>query len=153
MINCLIDKANLLQHIKSQVLLPFTAKQLFDLVNDTESYPHFVPYCTKGQVLETHPWGKIASLTFGGMGLETTITTKNTLVEPERIELTLVSGPLQSLHGVWQFEPMGNQTKIALSFDYALSTDWTQKLFSPLLEEMLTRMTEVFIQEAKRRYD
>ena len=37
--------------------LPYTPYQLYTLVNDTTSYPHFVPYCLQGQVEETHHWG------------------------------------------------------------------------------------------------
>lgn len=141
------------QHIKNQILLPYTPQQLFDLVNDTESYSHFVPYCTKGQVLEEHSWGKIASLSFGSMGFETTLTTKNILLNPQSIQITLLSGPLKSLHGLWSFETSGSQTEVTLSLDYELSSSWAHQIFSPLLEEMMKRMCDIFIQEAKKRYE
>lgn len=141
-----------MRHIKNQETLSLTKQQLFDLVNDTESYSHFVPYCSKGQVIEVIEGGKIASLTFSGMGLEASIVTKNLLNEPESIQLSLVSGPFKSLQGLWKFEDLDGQTQVSLSFDYELSTDWGDMMVSAMLEELIKRMSDLFIKEAKRRY-
>ena len=38
--------------IERSALVPFTAQQMYQLVNDVESYPEFLPWCSGGTVLE-----------------------------------------------------------------------------------------------------
>lgn len=38
--------------IRRQALLPFSAKQMFDLVDDIEKYPEFLPSCNDARILE-----------------------------------------------------------------------------------------------------
>ncbi|MDH3609643.1 MAG: hypothetical protein OEQ24_10435, partial [Gammaproteobacteria bacterium] len=37
-------------HVQRSALLPYSAAQMFNLVNDVDSYPEFVPWCVKCEV-------------------------------------------------------------------------------------------------------
>ncbi len=39
-------------HIEKIVLVPHKAKSMYDLVNDIESYPDFLPWCGGARVLQ-----------------------------------------------------------------------------------------------------
>jgi ribosome-associated toxin RatA of RatAB toxin-antitoxin module len=132
--------------------LDYTPEQLYELVNDIPSYPHFVPYCTQGQVLEIHDWGVIASLTFGSFGLSTTLVTKNKLITNKSVHMTLVKGPLSDLDGLWQFTPTHEGTLISLDITYHHGISLVDKLSGPILDKIIQTMETVFIQEAHRRY-
>ncbi len=36
--------------LKRSALVPYTARQMFELVNNIEDYPRFLPWCTKSDV-------------------------------------------------------------------------------------------------------
>ena len=41
-----------MQHIQRSALVNHSAEQMFDLVNDIEAYPRFMPGCRGARVLE-----------------------------------------------------------------------------------------------------
>ena len=43
-----------MQRVLKSVLVPYSAQQMFDLVEDVECYPEFLPWCSGSGVLETH---------------------------------------------------------------------------------------------------
>jgi len=137
---------------KKTTLLPYTPAKLYNLVNDVESYSHFVPYCTQGQVLEKKDTHVIASLTLGSMGIHTTLVTRNTLQENHTIHMQLLSGPLKDLDGLWEFKDTPNGTEITLCITYTLGTSWVDGIAGPLIEKVIHHMADVFTQEAHRRY-
>ena len=138
---------------EKKITLPYTPHQLYTLVNDITAYPHFVPYCLQGQVLEEQPTYVVASLTLGSMGIQTSLTTHNTLYPDESIHMQLVKGPLRHLEGVWSFKEAPQGSFVTLHIDYILSDTFIDVLAGPLVEKVIHSMCDVFIQEAGRRYD
>ena len=46
-------------NINRSALVPYSAEQMFELVNNVEKYPEFLPWCGGSAVLEDHgisPW-------------------------------------------------------------------------------------------------
>ncbi|HAD48402.1 MAG TPA: ubiquinone-binding protein, partial [Idiomarina sp.] len=48
--------------IEKSALVSYSAQQMFDLVNDIESYPQFVPGCVASRVREQSDDYKVATL-------------------------------------------------------------------------------------------
>src|ERR1700691_1756620 len=79
---------------------------LYELVEDIERYPQFVPGCTAAQVLERHEHEVIARLAVRRGPLQAQFTTRNE-VEPGRaVHMHLVEGPFRVLEGHWTFTPV-----------------------------------------------
>ena len=95
---------------------------MYEIVSDVGSYPEFVPWCAGSTILEQDEREITAALEFGGRGLRETVTTRNTLMPGERIELSLVSGPFTQFAGIWRFTALGGATgcKVEFDLDYAL---------------------------------
>ncbi len=50
--------------ISRTALVPYSAEQMYQLVNDVQSYPQFLPGCTGSRILESTP-GQMTALAFG----------------------------------------------------------------------------------------
>ncbi|STP18350.1 putative oligoketide cyclase/lipid transport protein [Escherichia coli] len=42
--------------ISRTALVPYSAEQMYQLVNDVQSYPQFLPGCTGSRILGVHSW-------------------------------------------------------------------------------------------------
>ena len=85
--------------ISRSVLVRFSAMQMYDLVNDVESYKEFLPGCVGGKVLEFDGKTMLASVDVSKAGIRKTFTTRNQVVPGKSIDLTLENGPFKHLLG------------------------------------------------------
>ncbi len=99
-----------------------TAEQMFDLVNDVESYPQFLPWCSGTTLIESTDTTMQASLMVAMAGLKYSFTTRNEHERPGKIRIELVEGPFSSLSGVWLFQPLSDEAcKVSLSLQFDFS--------------------------------
>ena len=83
--------------INRSALLPYRARQLFDLVNDIESYPRYMDGCVGAQVLNREEGLVEARLDLSKGGVSQSFTTRNRMVDAQHISLELVEGPFDQL--------------------------------------------------------
>lgn len=113
----------MLTTIKRSALLSHSARAMFAIVNDVESYPHFMTGCVGAQILEQSDSHMLARLELSKAGVKQNFTTRNTLYPYEKIELQLADGPFKSLHGVWSFQPLGdNACKVSLEMSFEFNS-------------------------------
>lgn len=139
--------------IERSSLVPYSCKQMFDLVNDIESYPEFVPGCTGSRILEQTDTTLAAELEISKAGIHQRFATRNHLHEPNRIELELIRGPFKHLHGTWKFEELdGNACKVTLQMEFEFSSRMLQFAFGKLFNEVSRRMVDAFASRARVVY-
>ena len=92
--------------ISQSALLPYSAEQMFALVNDIAAYPQFMHGCLGAEVLSTQPGAVTARLDLGKAGLRYSLTTHNVLVPPEKMTMALVDGPFAAFSAEWRFVPL-----------------------------------------------
>src|SRR6202043_3662178 len=68
-----------LQVVERSAMVTFTAKQMFDLVNDVGRYPEFLPWCTGARVEYRSDTERVASVKVARGFLRMEFTTRNTL--------------------------------------------------------------------------
>ena len=56
--------------IHRQAIVPFSTVQMFDLVNDIEQYPRFLPWCPGAQILNKTPQEIEATVYFAQGGIK-----------------------------------------------------------------------------------
>jgi len=71
------------KEISRSALLPFSAKQMFDVVNDVALYQDYLPSCSRSEVIESSPGLVVARLTLTKAGVSQQFTTRNKLVGRE----------------------------------------------------------------------
>ncbi|RUO65604.1 Ribosome association toxin PasT (RatA) of the RatAB toxin-antitoxin module [Pseudidiomarina planktonica] len=139
--------------IERSALVSFSCQQMFDLVNDIEAYPQFVPGCVGATILEQSAEHKVAKLDISKAGIGKSFTTRNTLHAPERIDMELVDGPFKRLSGGWHFQPLSeNACKIVFKLDFEFSNRLLSMAFGRIFHEITSRMVDAFAKRAQQVY-
>ncbi len=95
-----------MKHVKKSVLLWYSAHEIYELVVDVESYPKFLPWCERAEILERNADGLTARLHLAYSGLRHAFTTRNVHVPDRSVQVALVDGPFSQLDGLWRFVPL-----------------------------------------------
>ena len=98
-----------MKRVQRSALLPYPGVYLFDLVNDIERYPEFLPWCSKAEIVSRQAREVLAALTVRKAGIEHTFTTRNIARFPDQINIHLVDGPFERLTGRWRFIDLGGE--------------------------------------------
>ncbi|HVY64495.1 MAG TPA: type II toxin-antitoxin system RatA family toxin [Gammaproteobacteria bacterium] len=133
--------------------VPYSAEQMFDLVNDVESYPKFLHWCRGARIDARQADSIEATLEIGALGFQQSFRTRNTLRRPETIGIELVSGPFRRLRGEWKFvpgAPSGCDVSLSLRFEVALSPFGV--VFAKVFEELAGAQMSAFIERAGKIY-
>lgn len=136
-----------------QVTVPYTAEQMFELVNDVKAYPSFIDLCAASDVHEegAHQLTATIKISMGTVCFE--FTTANTMVEGRSITMKLVNGPFKSLQGVWNFTPLEpGQSITSLHFDFEFSNKLLSLALGGLFKKLCASMVESFRKQAAIRY-
>ncbi|MDA0822120.1 MAG: type II toxin-antitoxin system RatA family toxin [Proteobacteria bacterium] len=138
--------------VQRNEFIPFSPKQMFDLVNNVEAYPEFLPWCSKARKERVTEDGIVATLTVAKGPMQHSFTTKNTNREFERIEMGLIAGPFKSLHGVWRFDEQPGGCKVSLELDFEFSNRILAAALSKIFQMLTGSMVEAFRQRAASLY-
>ena len=139
--------------IEKSALVSYSAEQMFNLVNDIDSYPEFVPGCADSRVVEQNSDYKVAPLQISKAGIQKTFTTRNRLVKPERIDMELVDGPFKKLTGGWVFKPLSDDAcKVELKLDFEFSSRLLGMAFGKIFSEVTSKMVDAFVKRAEQVY-
>lgn len=139
--------------IEKNALVSYSAQQMYDLVNDIDAYPDFVPGCVNSRVEQQGDNFKVATLDISKAGIRKSFTTRNQLVPAERIDMSLVDGPFKDLSGGWRFIPLADDAcKIQFELDFEFSNRLLGMAFGKIFSEVTSRMVDAFVQRAKKVY-
>ncbi|EIC84389.1 type II toxin-antitoxin system RatA family toxin [Serratia sp. M24T3] len=140
-------------HISRSALVPFSAEQMYSLVNDVDAYPKFLPGCTGSRVLDKTDNTMVAAVDVAKAGISKTFTTKNTLTSNQSIDMQLVDGPFRKLLGGWNFTPLSPEAcKVELNLDFEFTNKLIELAFGKIFKELAGSMVQAFTQRAKEVY-
>ncbi len=139
--------------ISRSALLPYPAQDLYELVNDVERYPEFLPWCSKTKLISSSAEQLTAELTASKAGISYSFTTTNQMIPGQQIIIQLESGPFKRLHGVWQFTALSEQAgKMSLELEFEYSAMLVQATLGPIFNHAANTMVDAFCQRAKQIY-
>lgn len=140
--------------ILRSALVNYSAEQVFDVVNDVESYPQFLPGCAGSSVFESSDELMRAELRLGRAGVSLKFITLNRLKRPEYIKLTLDHGPFSTFSGEWLFKPLGDSAcKVSFQLDFRMKNPLLGKAMGTMMAKVSNDMVDAVTRELKRRYD
>ena len=79
--------------IQKSALIKFSAQTMFELVDDIESYPEFLPWCAGSKIIRREKDIVEAELKISRGGFTKTFSTRNVSDAGGRIRLSLINGP------------------------------------------------------------
>ena len=134
--------------------MPFSAMQMYDLVNDVESYPRFLPWCSDGRLVSSTEDELCGEIEVSRAGVKQRFTTCNKLVKGERIDIGLKKGPFKKLEGSWVFTPLQeNACKVELSLHFEFSGALIDRAFGKVFNQIAVTMVDAFCKRAGEVYD
>lgn len=138
-----------MKKITRSAIVGHSAGQLYDLVQDIEAYPRFLPWCREALVLERAAGGTRATLTVGVGALRQSFTTHNVGQPGRAIDMRLVEGPFRRFSAAWRFSPLAAQAcKIEFSLQYEFSSRALGRLLEPLFDNIADTMVDAFMRRA-----
>lgn len=138
-----------MREVKKQALVPYSAQEMFDLVNDVDAYPEFLPWCRSASVSEEGEDYRVATIEIAKGGLHRSFTTHNRLRPPERLTIELVEGPFRHLTGVWTFDALGDDAcKVAVHLQFEFSSALMNMMFGPVFSQIGETMLDAFVRRA-----
>jgi ribosome-associated toxin RatA of RatAB toxin-antitoxin module len=140
-------------NINKSALVPYSAEQMYTLVNDVQAYQSFLPGCQYSEVLSASEHHMEAKMVLVKAGIEQVLVTSNTLTIGRRIEMNLAQGPFKALTGGWTFTPLSDEAcKIELSLDFTFSSTLVDMAFGKVFRSVTKNMVNAFTQRAKEVY-
>ena len=143
-------------HIEKIVLVPHKAKSMYDLVNDIESYPDFLPWCGGARVVQRAVNEMVAEIDIKFKGVSQSFSTRNRISEPTQdavgeINMELVSGPFKNLSGQWSFKGIDDLgCRVMFSLSYEFSNALLEKILGPIFNSITNTFVDSFVIRAQK---
>jgi ribosome-associated toxin RatA of RatAB toxin-antitoxin module len=139
--------------VEKTVLVPFSAEQMFALVDNVPDYPKFMPWCGGTSVSRVDEGTVHATVQINYHHIKQSFTTENVREAPHRIDMTLKDGPFQHLDGSWHFIPLAESAcKIEFRLQYQFSSKLLEKVVGPVFHYVANSFVEAFIHRAEDIY-
>lgn len=139
--------------VKKNVLVAYSAEQMFALVEKVEDYPLFLPWCGEVVVAERRDDHLTATLSINYHGIKQSFTTKNKNTRPHSMEMELVDGPFKHLDGQWRFTALREDAcKIEFDLHYEFSSKLLEHLIGPVFSKIANSFVDAFCERAERVY-
>ena len=139
--------------VQKSALVKFSAHQMFDLVNDIEAYPKFLPWCSGSRILKREGDFVEAELMIAKGGFKKSFSTRNKIDQGGRITVSLLDGPFSRLEGVWNFMPLREDaSKISLDLEFEMSSALASLAFGAVFNQICNTMVTSFTDRAKEVY-
>ena len=139
--------------LKRSAVVPYTARQMFELVSGIEDYPRFLPWCGKSKVMSRTEAEVVAELDISWKGMHKSFSTRNELFPYERMDISLVTGPMKHLKGRWEFIPINTDgCKVLLDLEFEFAGGFIDMLFQPVFQTIANSLVDAFCQRAVELY-
>jgi len=142
-----------MRKISRSTLVPYSAAQMYTLVEDVESYPDFLPWCSDAELHWREEDILEGSVEMHRAGLRRRFRTRNTMRQDEAIDMTLVDGPFSHLSGGWHFRALGTAgCKVSLDMEFEVKSRTTDRLLGRYFEEICNSLVDAFVRRAGEIY-
>lgn len=139
--------------VDRSAMVPYSAEQMYALVDDIEAYPEFLPWCAGASVASRSDAELIASMKIGYGALNSSFTTCNSLEPPAAMTMRLRDGPFSRLEGRWSFVPLGDSgCEASLRIEFEFAGAMKDMLLGGAFETICNEMIGAFIKRADALY-
>jgi len=142
-----------MRRVAKSVIVPYSASQMFELVDRVELYPQFLPWCGGARVIAQEGDRKTARIDIDYHGVRAHFTTDNSNDPPESIVVTLKDGPFRHLHGEWRFRALGQDgCKVEFDLAYEFATGLLERVIGPVFSHIANTFIDAFVKRAEQVY-
>jgi ribosome-associated toxin RatA of RatAB toxin-antitoxin module len=140
-----------MRRIHRSAIVECSARQMYDLVEDIESYPEFLPWCSDAHVRERTAGRTVATIDVGIPGIRQSFTTENTNVPEKSIDMRLLQGPFRRFEAHWKFAALGTgASRVEFTMAYEFADRILSRALDPLFGGIARTMVDAFTRRAGR---
>jgi coenzyme Q-binding protein COQ10 len=143
-----------MHEIRDSETVPYTSREMFNLVADVDHYKEFLPWCRDSRIVRCEKNNVVvAELQVGYGPIHTTFATRNAHRTNQAIEMKLVEGPFEFLEGNWHFEPLpdgGSTMSLDIRFEFAHRH--LEAPFNHMFREAMESLVRAFKDRAAELY-
>lgn len=122
---------------------------MYALVSDIETYPDFLPWCTKTNILQDNGDSLTASVSVSMGKIKQSFTTRNVMKVNDSIYMKLVEGPFKELTGYWQFrDEDSGKCSVSLDMQFEFKNKVVKHAFGAAFKKITNSMVDAFIERA-----
>ena len=137
--------------LKRSVLVPYSAEDMFDLIEQAEAYPEFLPWCVGAKILERSDDWVAARIEFSYLQVRFGFQTRNPKRRPEWLQVRLVEGPFRRFQADWQLTPLGSEgCRISFDLSYEVADGLLDKVAARAVEIVSRSMLDAFVKRAEQ---
>ena len=126
---------------------------MFNLVDQIENYPQFLPWCGGTSVKIREDSLVVATIKIDYFQLKQSFTTENTSQAPNLIQMRLHEGPFSTLEGLWRFTELNQEAcKVDLRLHYEFSSKLVESLVNPVFSLIAGSLVDAFVTRAEKIY-
>ena len=138
--------------ISKDLVVPYTTQQMYELINAVDLYPEFLPWCSAVEV-HTHTEDELAATIHLAKGpVKYSITTKNSMIPGNKIDMEYVAGPFKSCNGSWQFIDQAGNCQILFDMEYQFINRMKRLLIEPVFNPIANTLIDAFHKRAEQIY-
>ena len=138
--------------------LPYTARQMYDLVADVGSYPEFLPWCAAARIRSREPQGAgevmLADLVISFKVFRERFGSRVTL-DPEAmaIDTEYLDGPFHHMVSNWRFRDLdGGGCEVSFDVDFEFRNRILQSAVGLVFYDAMQRIVRAFERRAADLY-
>ncbi len=137
-------------------ILPYTSKQIFDLVMDIETYPQFLPWCLAAKITNKNSENNLDAdlvINFKGFSQKysSNVRSGNPTDGEFLINVVAIDGPFRSLVNSWQLKNFSNQEKNSCQIEFFIDFEFRSKILGKMMEVIFAKATQKMIDAFEKR--
>ncbi|MDC1348878.1 type II toxin-antitoxin system RatA family toxin [Amylibacter sp.] len=138
-------------------IMPYTAKQMYDLVADVKTYPDFLPWCAATRIRkvtkDSHKTIIEADLIIAFKVFRERFGSRVTLkAEKFSIDVEYLDGPFKYLNNHWIFRDVDGGCEADFFVDFEFKSRVLQALIGVVFNEAMQRIVKAFQMRADDLY-
>jgi ribosome-associated toxin RatA of RatAB toxin-antitoxin module len=135
--------------VNKNALVPYSAGEMYALVNDVEAYSQFLPWCRSSEVIARGEDELQARIDIAHGSLHKSFVTRNRLQNNKMIEMRLVEGPFKHLEGYWRFAVLGDSAcKVSLDLEFEFASKLIGFALGPIFNQITNSLVDAFCKRA-----
>ena len=132
--------------------MPYSKKQLFELVSDVESYPEFLPWCLGLKIINRKKNVLYADMVVGFSFFREKFTSKVVLEANNFIKVEYLDGPFSFLENRWSFKEREGGSEVCFYINFEFKSRILKKIMQPMFYDAVRRMVVAFEKRADELY-
>lgn len=143
---------------RTQRIVRYSPRQMFDLVADVERYPEFLPLCesltVRSRETIPHDVERIVCRLVAGFGMIRESFTTEVCLKPaqNRIDVRYLEGPFRKLDNIWEFRDNGAGCAVQFFIDYEFRSLPLQMLMGGMFDRAFRKFAQAFEERAETVY-